>query len=180
MTDYCRFYIPGSTWFFTVNLRQRRGNHLLVDRIDWVREAFRYVKQRKPFRMEAVVIMPDHLYCIWTLPPEDTDNSMRWGLLKARFSHALPAGERISQSRVWNWVFIPSIGGIPGFSISRKTNVSNDALRSSAHPMGLLPVNADNGNGFCWGIKLDEDVPTPCLRLDSAFGAIRGLYISHV
>lgn len=59
-----------------------RGNHLLVDRIDLLREAFRYVKQRKPFRMEAVVIMPDHLHCIWTLPPEDADNSMRWGLLK--------------------------------------------------------------------------------------------------
>ena len=43
MTDYRRFHIPGATWFFTVNLRQRRGNHLLVDRIDWLREAFRYV-----------------------------------------------------------------------------------------------------------------------------------------
>ena len=52
--------------------------------------------------------MPDHLYCIWTLPPEDTDNSMRWGLLKARFSHALPAGERISQSRVWNLI-VPTL-----------------------------------------------------------------------
>ena len=76
MTDYRRFYIPGSTWFFTVNLAQRRGNHLLVDRIDLLREAFRYVKQRKPFRMEAVVIMPDHQHCIWTLPPEDADNSI--------------------------------------------------------------------------------------------------------
>ena len=50
MTDYRRFYIPGSTWFFTVNLAQRRGNHLLVFRIDGLREAFRYVKARKPFR----------------------------------------------------------------------------------------------------------------------------------
>ena len=100
MTDYRRFYIPGSNWFFTVNLAERRNNHLLVDRIDLLRQAFRCVKQRKPFRMEAVVIMPDHLHCIWTLPPEDADNSMRWGLLKARIFRALPVAERISQSRV--------------------------------------------------------------------------------
>ena len=37
MTDYRRFYIPGSTWFFTVNLAQRRGNHLMVERIDLLR-----------------------------------------------------------------------------------------------------------------------------------------------
>ncbi len=55
MTDYRRIYIPGSTWFFTVNLTERRNNHLLVDRIDLLREAFRYVKHRKRFRMEAVV-----------------------------------------------------------------------------------------------------------------------------
>lgn len=99
MTDYRRFYIPGATWFFTVNLAQRRGNHLLVEKIDLLREAFRYVKDRKPFRMEAVVIMPDHLHCIWTLPLEDSDHSTRWGLLKAHFSRGLPADERISQSR---------------------------------------------------------------------------------
>ncbi|MDD2770494.1 MAG: transposase [Methylococcus sp.] len=100
MTDYRRFYIPGSTWFFTVNLAERRDNRLLVERIDELRAAFRYVKRRKPFRIDAVVILPDHLHCIWTLPPEDADFSIRWSLLKSRFSRAIPAGERISQSRL--------------------------------------------------------------------------------
>ena len=50
--------------------------------------------------MEAVVIMPDHLHCIWTLPPEDSDHSTRWSLLKARFSRGLPTAERISWSRM--------------------------------------------------------------------------------
>jgi putative transposase len=77
MTDYRRFYIPGLTCFFTVNLAERRNNHLWVDQIDVLREPFRHVKQRKPFRMEAVVILPEHLHGIWTLPPEDADNSMR-------------------------------------------------------------------------------------------------------
>ncbi|WP_295400180.1 transposase [uncultured Thiocystis sp.] len=99
MTDYRRFYIPDSTWFFTVNLAERRDNHLLVEQIDLLRAAFRYVKHRKPFRIEAIVIMPDHLHCIWTLPTEDADFSMRWSLLKSHFSRTIPTGERISQSR---------------------------------------------------------------------------------
>lgn len=100
MTDYRRFYVPATSWFFTANLAERRNNHLLVEEIGLLREAFRYVKQRKPFRMEAVVIMPDHLHCIWTLPPEDADFSIRWSMLKGHFSRSLPAGEQISPSRV--------------------------------------------------------------------------------
>ncbi|PPD42628.1 MAG: transposase [Methylobacter sp.] len=99
MTEYRRFYIPGATWFFTVNLAQRRNNHLLVEHIDLLRSAFRYVKQRKPYHMDAVVIMPDHLHCLWTLPPDDADFSVRWNLLKGHFSRTIPKGEKISTSR---------------------------------------------------------------------------------
>jgi putative transposase len=66
MTEYRRVYIPGATWFFTVNLAERRGNRLWVDKIDSLRLAFAYVRQRRPFRREAVVILPDHLHCIGT------------------------------------------------------------------------------------------------------------------
>ncbi|WP_369798236.1 transposase [Methylobacter sp. BBA5.1] len=69
MTDYRRIYALGSTWFFTVNLAERRNNYLLVEKIDLLRAAFRYVKERKPYRINAIVIQPDHLHCIWTLPP---------------------------------------------------------------------------------------------------------------
>ena len=99
MTDYRRAYAPGATWFFTVNLAERQGNCLLVDHIDSLRAAFDYVKQRHPFRMDAAVILPDHLHCIWTLPPGDTGFSMRWNLLKGHFSRAIDKGERISVSR---------------------------------------------------------------------------------
>ena len=99
MTDYRRIYIPSSTWFFTVNLAERRDNHLLVEKIDLLRRAFRYVKERKPYRIDAIVIMPDHLHCIWTLPPGDADFSIRWNLIKGHFSRAIPQGERISPSR---------------------------------------------------------------------------------
>ena len=99
MTQYRRFYIPESTWFFTVNLAERRNNNLLIDNIDLLRDAFKYVKQKRPFDMNAVVIMPDHLHCIWTLPPNDADVSIRWNLLKGRFSRGIPRHERISISR---------------------------------------------------------------------------------
>ena len=82
MTEYRRFYVPNSTWFFTVNLGERKNNNLLTENIDKPREAFRYVKQRKPFNIEAVVIMPDHLHCLWTLPDNDIDYSTRWNMIK--------------------------------------------------------------------------------------------------
>lgn len=62
-----------STLFFTVNLAERRNNDLLIERIDSLRAAFRYVKNRKTFHINAIVIMPDHLHCVWTLPPGDAD-----------------------------------------------------------------------------------------------------------
>ncbi len=99
MTDYRRVYVPGASWFFTVNLAQRRSNRLLVEKIDLLREAFRDVKANWPYRMDAVVILPDHLHCIWTLPPDDTDYSTRWKLIKGQVSRALDKTEHISHSR---------------------------------------------------------------------------------
>ncbi|MGH8621200.1 MAG: hypothetical protein ACRET3_03595 [Burkholderiales bacterium] len=49
--------------------------------------------------MAAVVILPDHLHCLWTLPLGDSDFSTRWGLIKGHFSRAIEKGERVSQSR---------------------------------------------------------------------------------
>ena len=85
MTDYRRFYVPGATWFFTVNLTQRKDNRLLLENIDLLRAAFYEVKKRHPFTIAAIVIMPDHLHCLWTLPPGDVDYSTRWGQIKGSF-----------------------------------------------------------------------------------------------
>ena len=71
MTEYRRTWHPGATWFFTVNLAERRGNRLLVERIDVLRTAFRSVRARHPFNIEAIVILPDHLHCAWTLGSGD-------------------------------------------------------------------------------------------------------------
>ena len=100
MTEYRRAHVLGATWFFTVNLAERRGNGLLVDRVDALRSAFRSVRKRHPFQMDAVVILPDHLHCVWWLPDGDADYSTRWGLIKATFSRSLDRGKRRSASRI--------------------------------------------------------------------------------
>ena len=100
MRTYTRVRLPGATYFFTVNLAERQGNDLLVRHIDLLREAFRITRQTHPFVLEAAVILPDHLHCLWRLPPGDDDFPMRWRLIKARFSRMIPHGERISESRM--------------------------------------------------------------------------------
>ena len=75
MTNYRRVYAPGATWFFTVNLLERHNKPLLIENIDLLRVAFSHVKEKHPFKIDAIVILPDHLHCIWTLPENDTDYS---------------------------------------------------------------------------------------------------------
>jgi putative transposase len=100
MVQYRRAYIPGAKWFFTLILAKRQNNRLLTDNIDLLRSAFAYVKKRKPFNIDAIVILPEHLHCIWTLPSEDCDFSTRWSLLKANFSRSIENNEKISTSRL--------------------------------------------------------------------------------
>jgi putative transposase len=64
-----------------------------------LREAFRYVRARHPFTLDAIVVLPDHLHAIWTLPPGDADYALRWRLIKAFFSRGIDTGEQISASR---------------------------------------------------------------------------------
>jgi putative transposase len=82
-----------------VNLAQRNGNDLLVKHVDALRDAFRIVKMAHPFELEAIVILPDHLHAIWRVPPNDSDFSRRWRLIKAYFSKMIPHEETISPSR---------------------------------------------------------------------------------
>ncbi len=99
MTAYRRARITGATWFFTLNLAERKNNRLLLDNIDGLRKVIRKVKTDHPFTMEAIVILPDHIHCIWTLPDGDTDYSTRWALIKAGFSRGILSDERRSESR---------------------------------------------------------------------------------
>ncbi|MDR2186560.1 MAG: transposase [Azonexus sp.] len=100
MRTYIRNRTAGGLYFFTVNLADRRENALLVDRIDNLREAFRKTFATHPTIMEAIVILPDHLHCIWQLPPGDDGYSTRWRLIKSHFSRSLDVDEHRSASRL--------------------------------------------------------------------------------
>jgi len=99
MSNYRRAWVPGGTYFFTVNLLERRRT-LLIDRIDDLRASFRAVQGSRPFVLLAYVILPDHLHCVWRLPAGDADNANRWAHIKAGFSRRLPLEERRSAYRI--------------------------------------------------------------------------------
>jgi putative transposase len=98
MPDYRRHRVPGGTYFFTVNLHDRSSD-VLVTHIDLLRDAVRATRARAPFHIDAWVVLPEHMHCIWTLPPDDGDFSGRWRALKKAFSKALPPTEYRSQVR---------------------------------------------------------------------------------
>jgi len=100
MVEYRRPKITGGSCFFTVNCAERRGNRILAENIDVLRQSFQKVKQAHPFSIDAIVVLPEHLHCIFTLPHGDADFKTRWALIKAGFSRALPATERRSSSRI--------------------------------------------------------------------------------
>lgn len=96
MVRYRRNFVPGGTFFFTLTLADRRSS-LLVDRVGLLRSAFRSVWERRPFAVDAIVILPDHLHAILTMPPGDSDFSGRWKAIKARFTRSIVAsGAEIS------------------------------------------------------------------------------------
>jgi putative transposase len=99
MPVYRRNRVPGGMYFLTVNLLDRKSR-LLVDNIDALRDAVRTVRAGAPFHIDAWVVLPDHLHCVWTLPPEDDDFSGRWQAVKALFAAAMPHTERRSATRV--------------------------------------------------------------------------------
>jgi putative transposase len=82
MPNYRRALVPGASWFFTVNLLQRRNNDLLIRHVDTLREAVRRVRRLHPFTINAWVVLPEHMHCVWTLPPGDAAYPLRWRLIK--------------------------------------------------------------------------------------------------
>jgi len=86
MVRYRRNFVPGGTYFFTVTLADRRSS-ILIDRIGTLRAAVRVARRERPFTIDAIVILPDHLHAIFTLPPA------------TRISRAVDAGSRDISAR---------------------------------------------------------------------------------
>jgi len=92
MPNYRRNRVPGGTFFFTVNLLDRRSV-LLVTEVARLRAAVRQVRSLAPFHIDAWVVLPDHMHCLWTLPQGDADFPGRWRAIKLAFVKSLPIAE---------------------------------------------------------------------------------------
>lgn len=110
MGDYRRAYQQGGCYFFTQVTYQRQPIFSDVQNVEKLKSAFRAVMQVRPFTIEAIVILPDHLHCIWQLPAGDDNFSERWRQIKRHFSLHFDApkntrGEKlIWQRRFWEHV----------------------------------------------------------------------------
>jgi putative transposase len=98
MSDARRNRVQGGTYFFTVNLHDRSIS-LLVDHVDLLRSAVQKTRAQLPFHIDAWVILPEHMHCVWTLPDGDADYSTRWKNIKSLFSRSLPKSELVTPSR---------------------------------------------------------------------------------
>jgi putative transposase len=107
MSDYRRAFAPGGCYFFTVVTHRRRPLFADDARVGLLREAFAWTRARRPFTIDAIVVLPDHLHCLWTLPADDADFSGRWRAIKQYVSKRIPApvsarGEKpVWQRRFW-------------------------------------------------------------------------------
>jgi putative transposase len=88
MSDYRRYFVPGGTYFFTLVCFRRRAvfNQSVGRRI--LGRVMRDCKSRWPYETNAIILLPDHLHAIWTLPRGDAEYPKRWGWIKKEFTKA--------------------------------------------------------------------------------------------
>ena len=107
MSDYRRARVTGGCYFFTVVTHERQCLFNDVRNVDLLRQAFAWTMARRPFHIHAIVILPDHMHCVWKLPEGDSDFSGRWKAIKQFVSRRLDVpvlrrGEKtVWQRRFW-------------------------------------------------------------------------------
>ncbi len=107
MSQYRRVVCPGGRFFFTLVTYQRQKVFLCEENISVLRSAIVKVRAVRPFQIDAMVVLPDHIHCIWSLPENDSDYSGRWREIKKAVSknivHSSPF-KTIWQRRFWEHV----------------------------------------------------------------------------
>jgi putative transposase len=102
MSDYRRFYQKGGLYFFTVVTYKRQPILTHPEKIERLRNSFGHVMKSHPFAIDAIVIISDHLHCIWRLYPNDHDFSTRWRLIKRYFSIGMTSSlTRRKEKKIW-------------------------------------------------------------------------------
>src|SRR3990167_215559 len=86
MSDYHRLFIKGGIYFFTVVTYDRKPLLCNEKALNRLKSAFHYSISKHPFKILGLVILPDHLHCIWQLPTNDDNFSIRWNMIKRYFS----------------------------------------------------------------------------------------------
>lgn len=111
MPNYRRRY-ERPYYFFTLVTYDRRPLFSNENARCWLRQAIERTRQERPWKMVAMVLMPDHLHMLWRLPENDSDYSGRIAALKKRFtrlylehegseSRVTPAQRRHRRRGVW-------------------------------------------------------------------------------
>jgi putative transposase len=102
MSNYRRAVAPGGVFFFTVVTHNRSPIFANEKNVEKLRQAFRKIRTARPFEIDAIVILPDHLHCIWRLPDKDSDFSGRWREIKKAASRAIaPDSDAKKERKVW-------------------------------------------------------------------------------
>jgi putative transposase len=86
MSDYRRAIQAGGMFFFTLVTHRRRPLFLGARARENLRMAVGEVRERWPFEIIAISVLPEHLHCIWKLPEGDTDYATRWACIKKGFT----------------------------------------------------------------------------------------------
>jgi putative transposase len=92
MPDYRRWFVPGGSFFFTVVVDGRRRLFNDPGAIERLGKVLRQCFARWPTTVNAMVLLPDHLHTIWTLPSGDAAYPARWGWIKKEFTKLWLAG----------------------------------------------------------------------------------------
>ena len=112
MPDYRRWFSAGGTYFFTVVTFNRLK--IFDDELarSSLHRAITEVQTSRPFEIPGIVLLPDHCHCIWKMPDDDDDFSLRWRMVKRRFTKswltsggkdALPSASRIKRGERGVW-----------------------------------------------------------------------------
>lgn len=95
MPDYRRAFVPGGSFFFTLVVHKRQPLFSEARAVALLGSVFRRCLMRWRFKVDAIVLLPDHLHAIWSLPPGDSEYPKRWGWSKKEFTtHWLQMGGR--------------------------------------------------------------------------------------
>jgi putative transposase len=91
MSWYRRWRESGGAYFFTLVTFDRRPLFAEATSRRFLREAMRATQTERPFDILGIVLLPEHLHCLWQMPADDSDFSTRWRLIKSRFSRSMLA-----------------------------------------------------------------------------------------